>query len=102
MGNLTSKILLSCAYLAADMGLEIGLIKGLSCLFQKHEITEDYVINHPKIAFVRVMGRIFILIALPALICIAPISFVVDKIWEFCDEHFPDKSETLEVKDEWK
>lgn len=100
MGNLTSKILLSCAYLAADMGLEIGLIKGLSWLFQKHEITEDYVNNHPRLACVRVMGRLFILIALPALICIAPISFVVDKIWDFCNEHFPEKP-NVEVKDEW-
>lgn len=101
MGNLTSKILLSCAYLTADMGLEVGIIKGLSMLFQRYEITEDYVNDHPKLAFARIMVRIFILLAVPAIICIAPVSYVIDRIWDFCDEHFPDDPVKLDVKDEW-
>lgn len=102
MGNLTSKILLSCAYLAADFGLEIGLINLISWIFQKHEITDDYVNDHPKLGLARLIGRLVVLIAIPALVCIAPISFVVDKIWEFCDKHFPEKSIELDIKDEWE
>lgn len=101
MGNLISKIVLSCAYLAADFGLEVGLISGLSKLFQRFEITEDYVENHPKLAFARVLIRMFIIMAVPAIICIAPISFVVNMIWSFCDEHFPDEKPDLEIKDRW-
>lgn len=96
MKRLGAKILGLAMYVAADLGVMCGIVYGLSLIWQKFELTEDYVENHPRAAGARIMIRFFILIAAILLICVAPAAWVCDKIMELCDAWLPDKNEDKE------
>lgn len=98
MKNIMAKIIGTAGFVAADLGLEAAIVMGLSKIWQKHELTDEYVNEHPKLAIARLMARLFITIAALLLICVAPVNWVINKIWDFCDEHFVDEPK---VKDEW-
>ena len=98
--NIVSKVIGVAGYMAANFGLMAGITKALGAFYQKHEISEDFVTNHPVLAFSRVILRIFVLTAAVGVICIVPFEFVYDKIIDFCDEHFSD--DETEKEDEWE
>ena len=96
MKRLIAKVLGITMYVAADFGLMYGITYGLGLIWQRFELTEDYVENHPVAAGARIIVRFFILISALVLICIAPTSWVMDKICDLCDAWIPDKNEDKE------
>lgn len=99
MKNTLSKIVGLALFVGADIGVMAGICRFLSAIYQKHEITEDYVNDHPRIAILRLMLRTSIMIAAVMTICVAPAGWFIDKISDFCDKYFPVEVEKKEEKD---
>ena len=98
MKNIVAKVLGTVTYMVADLGVMTLLIKGFGELWQRFELTEDYVENHPTLALVRILARLFITMGFVTFICIAPIGYVINIIWTWCDNTFGEQPD-LEVKD---
>ena len=90
MKNIVAKVIGSALYVAADLGVMAAIVMGLGKIWQKYELTDDYVENHPKLAFARIMLRLFVTVVAVCLICVAPIFYVIDIIWSWCDNTFGD------------
>ena len=100
MKNIIAKVVGSTAYVAADLGLMAAIVAGLGKIWNKFELTEDYFNDHPKLGIIRLMLRIFVTIGLVVLICVAPVMYVIDIIFTWCDSTFGEKP--VELKDDWK
>ena len=96
MKNIVAKIIGTAAYVAADLGVMTVVVKGLGKIWQKYELTEDYVENHPTLALTRIMLRIFITIAAACFICVAPAMYAINIIWSWCDNTFGDNKKDEE------
>ena len=101
MKNTLSKIVGLALFVGADIGVMAGLCRFLSAIYQKHEITEDYVNEHPRIAILRLMLRTSVLIAAVLTICVAPAGWFIDKITDFCDKYFPVEKKEENKEEEW-
>lgn len=100
MKNIIAKVVGSTAYVAADLGLMAAIVAGLGKIWNKFELTEDYFNDHPKLGIIRLMLRMFVTIGLVILICVAPVMYVIDIIFNWCDNTFGEKP--VELKDDWK
>lgn len=99
MKNIIAKVVGASAYIAADLGVMAAIVAALGRIWNRFELTEDYFNDHPKLGIIRLMLRMFVTIAAIMLICVAPVTYVFDIIFTWCDNTFKDDS--LEVKDEW-
>lgn len=99
MKNIIAKVVGASAYIAADLGVMAAIVAALGRIWNRFELTEDYFNDHPKLGIIRLMLRMFVTIAAIMLICVAPVMYVIDIIFTWCDNTFKDDS--LEVKDEW-
>ena len=101
MKNIIAKVVGLSAYVAADLGVMAALGAAFSKLWQKFELTEDYVINHPKLAIARLVLRMFVTVATICLICVAPVMYVTEIILTWCDNMFGDDQEDLQIHDDF-
>lgn len=78
---------------AGGCGLSMLSTKLLGKLFEKRELTDEYVERHPWLAFIRIVIRIFMVIAAAVGLMWAPIQFLLEPVCNFIDKKFPDEEE---------